>query len=392
MTVTRTRAMGSSAIVFALSLAVPSAAAAAATAHPAPLSPQEIHWRGRPTAVGALAAELGQPNANAVAGSLDRYDEWVEANDYHVALSEDGRVVLITKSKKASKRRMKLVEEALDAFDALLAPPDRSASEESFVVAEWGVGDHVPDAEPVVLIEVEGADRYRSLLTGIGAERPQLEGWARSQFSQPGFAEERVSTAAWQAAPDGFEVGDVWRSENELVNRLARLLVHRSFGPQPTWLRIGCAWRVEMAVQGSIYCFPYRQEFVGVGEHGGWEADLKRAFKKRKKRPLEVDEFASWRRNRWSDEHAQLAWGFVEYLARHEPTALPEVAEAFRERYKAGFRTTHDDGTWSTDPTFQVPMDAQLEVLRSSAGEDVMERATAFFRAGKRYRPRKRRG
>ncbi|MEM9379902.1 MAG: hypothetical protein AAGB93_08110 [Planctomycetota bacterium] len=387
MTVTRTRAMGPYAIVFALSLAAP----ASSSAYPAPSSPQEILWRGRPTAVDALAAELGDANARAVAASLDRYDEWVAANDYHVALSEDGRVVLITRSRKASKRRIKLVEEALDAFDQLLAPPDRSGSEEAFVVAEWGVGDHVPDAEPVVLIEVEGADPYRSLLTGIGAERPQLEGWARSQFSQPGFAEERVSTAAWQSAPDGFEVGDVWRSENELVNRLARLLVHRSFGPQPTWLRIGCAWRVEMAVQGSIYCFPYREEFVGVAEHGGWEAELKRAFKKRKKRPLELGEFASWRRNRWSDEHAQLSWGFVEYLARHEPTALPAIAEAFRARYKAGFRTTFDDGTWRTDPTFQVPPDDQLDVLRTSAGEDVMERASAFFRAGKRYRPKKRR-
>lgn len=356
----------------------------------APLAAQDslsVRWKGKTIAVEDIYGKL--PSAAAIEDQLARYEDWVVANEYHVSLSKEGRVILITEFSKLSKRRMKLVEKALEAFDDLMSPPSRSDSGETFVSASWGVGEHEPDSEPVVLIEVEKEDQYQELCAGLGALEPRLRGWATSMTREPGFAEEQVSAAAWQAAPDGFELGQVWRPENELVNRLSRLLLNRSFGPQPTWLRVASAWRIEMEVMDSIYCFPYRQGFIGVGDHGGWENELKRAFKKRKKTPLEHKEFASWQRNTWSPEHAQLSWGFVEFLARHKPEVLPAIAEEFRLLYKAGSMITEPDGSWRTNPSYQIPVDVQQAILTDNAGETLYAEASEFLRSWKRYKPKK---
>ncbi|MEM6672999.1 MAG: hypothetical protein AAF726_09145 [Planctomycetota bacterium] len=374
------------------SLALPlSTAALALTASAAPNELTNVRWSGESVALDDLRDAADEEALAAISEHLARYDEWMRGTEDVVSLSEDLRVILIAGDERTSKKRMKLVEKTLEAFDGLMAPPDRSGNDEDFVIAEWGVGDHVPDAQPVVLIEVEDQDRYLSLVEGIGSQAPHLATWARTAAGLPGFAEEQVHAAAWQSAPDGYELGDVWRPENELVNRLARLLLHRSYGPQPTWLRVAVAWRVEMEVMDSIYCFPYRAGFVGIAEHGGWESELKSAFKRRTDVPVGIDEFARWERNEWDEESAQIAWGIVEYLARHEAEALPAIAEEFRVRYKAGYRTTHADGTWTTNPGFQVPMDAQREVLVAATSEDVLEQATEFFRKGKRYKPKRRR-
>ena len=355
-----------------------------------PLAAQDgltVIWKGKTLALQDIEGQL--PGADAIEDQIERYSEWIEKNEYHVALSQDGRVILITESSKHSKRRLKLVESTLKSFDGLMSPPDRSESDETFVSASWGLGQHEPDSEPVVLIEVKNEEQYHELCARLGALEPNLRGWANSMLSEPGFAEEQVSAAAWQAAPEGYELGQVWRPENELVNRLSRLLLNRSFGPQPTWLRVASAWRVEMDVMGSIYCFPYRQGFVGIGDHGGWENELKRSFKERKKSPLEHKEFAGWKRNTWSPEHAQLSWGFVEFLARHKPEILPAVAEEFRLLYKAGSLLTEADGSWRTNPGFQVSVDAQYAVLVDNAGEGLFEEASEFLRSWKRYKPKK---
>ncbi len=140
---------------------------------------------------------------------------------------------------------------------------------------------------------------------------------------------------------------------------------------------------------GSIYCFPYRKEFVGIGEHEGWESEIKGEFKKRKKKPLEFSEFAEWKRGSWDQNEAALAWGFGQFLIQHRPGALAEFAEANRLAYKAGFTVDHGDGSWSTNPSFQVSPEAQLETLQHIAGEEVLSEASNFFRSWRRYKPAK---
>ncbi len=346
-----------------------------------------LDWNGELLSLQALATRI--PEASTLIAKVEPYSDWAQENQYHLALSQDARVILLSDSPKLSKKRMKLVESALDAFDQLMTPPDRSQSTEKFLSASWGVGQHRPDAEPIVLIEVQAQNEYEALCASIGKDNPNLSNWASHAADAPGFAEEQLSISAWQTAPDGFEIGKVWRPENELVNRLARMLLHRSFGPQPTWLRIAAAWRIEMQVMDSLYCFPYRQEFVGVGEHSGWANELKRRFKKRKKQPLQFTEFAAWKRNTWNPDEVQLSWGFVEFLARHHPGTLPAAAEQYRTLYKAKSTITSPDGSWRIDPTYQIPLEEQLQILQSSVGANLLEEASSFLRTWKRYKPKK---
>ena len=351
----------------------------------------EVSLRGKSFGADELTAELPAGQASGVMDQLDLYRDWIGANDYHASLSQDGRVLLVTSSKKIARRRMKLVEETLESFDGLLSPPDQTGSNGTFNRLGSSVGGPGSAQAPVVLVEVRKEQEYRSLLTGLGAAREDLASLVHQYSQRPGFSEEQCTAAIWQEAPADMEVGKVWRSENELVNRLVRLLVFRSYGPQPTWLSVAAAWSVELEVMRDIYCFPYRGEFVGVGEHGGWESELKREFKKRKKNPLSLDEFADWRRNTWDDHKAQLAFGMVEYLSRHEPAVLSEVAEAFRLRYQAGYRTTYPDGTWETNPAYEIPVDDQLDVLVAASDPELLLRASDFMRSWNRYRPRRKR-
>ena len=235
-------------------------------------------------------------------------------------MTEDGRVILATSSKKVARRRMKFVERTLEAFDELMSPPTGRAPTRS-------------SAAPPGASGTTSSTRCRSFSSRSArpaSTRTSCRAWARPARTsnlvhvhgmRPGFSEEQVTAAVLQEAPTATSY-TVWRSENELVNRLARLLVFRSYGPQPTWLSVGAAWNIELEVMRDIYCF-YRAGFVGIGDHGGWETELKREFKKRKKDPLALDEFAGWRRNTWDEHKAQLAFGMVEYLSRHEPEVLP---------------------------------------------------------------------
>ena len=162
MTMSCTKAVRLGGLALALTFA-PSATAS--TRHSGELS--EITWRGESVQIEDLSSKLEDKTFVAIETLLAGYEDWVQANDYHVALSGDARVILITKSAKASKRRLKLVEKTLVAFDGLMTPPDRGDMDEVFIAAEWGAGDHVPDAAPVVLIEVDKEPQYRALLAGI---------------------------------------------------------------------------------------------------------------------------------------------------------------------------------------------------------------------------------
>ncbi len=343
-----------------------------------------VTWKGDSVPLIGLA-ERG-PAVPGLVGQLERYRDWVLANDYQVSLSNDGRVILITESTKVSKRRMKLVEAAIASFDSLMAPPDRTGSTEKFQTPNWGAGQHKPDAEPIVLIEVRREGQFKTLCEGLVAKDPSLTQWVSAVAGASGFSKEGISTAAWQEAPSGVELGTVWRPQNEMVNRLARLLLYRSYGPQPTWMSVASAWHVELDVMKNLYCFPYRDSFVSIGDHSGWKKDLKRTFKGRKKKPLEFEEIGAWRRNTWTDEHASLSWGLVEFLAYNKPGTLPALAESFRLNLKAGSVTTQSDGSWTMNPSYQVPLTYQLGVLRKQAGDQVMEELSDFLGSGMRVK------
>jgi len=344
-----------------LLLASMAALPVAAAPPPVPLPPAaarakvEIYWKGRTRRLEDLEASLSPAVVEALRQHVARYAEWIDEFSYEVGVSEDGRVLLVTESVPTLRDRMRLVEKSLVVFDELLAPPDA----------------------------------YKALAARLGELEPVLSDWAASQALKPGFFEGRVPAAGWQRIPRDFDLNDVWRTKNELVNRLARMALQRSYGPQPTWFSVGVAWAVEMEVMGTIYAFPYRSDFVGVVEHEGWKAELRSSFKKRKKDPLRLAEFVHWPLNTWDAERAGISWGVVQFFTLHRTDALPQIAEDFRGIYKAGFRQTNADGTWSTNPGFEISEEDQLRVMEAHAGDGLIEVLTEFLRTWKK--PRKRR-
>ncbi len=344
-----------------------------------------VHWKGAAYPPDALPEEMPEVVAAAVAS----WAEWGARKGYRLDVDDEGRVILMTMGKSAPEKDLELVAQTTELFDRLLPAPERTAEDLAVREVEWGAAQLVPDRDPVVLVRVKDPSHYDSLLDQMASTQPDLSGWARSARGQTGFVSQATQAGAWLEAPPGLELGQVWRSENELVNRLTQLLFYRRFGTQPHWFKIALAWNLEQGVLRSIYSFPGRDEFVGIGEHSGWEPELKRRFKKRKHEPLAVDEVATWKQGEWDMQSAQIAWGLMAFLAEHRPDALSAIAEDLRKYHKAHSIITHPDGKWEIVPGYEVPAEVQAEIIRRHAGEDCLAEASEFFRKGKRYKPSK---
>lgn len=345
-----------------------------------------VTWKGEQVTISDLPESMREN----VCRALAHWASWAGGAGYRIALQDEGRVILVTDDDaRAAARRMQLVAKTVAAFDVLLPAIDHEGSQEDFLAAEWGVGEIVPDRDPVVLFELADVESFGSLLDHMGKEVPRLASWAAGRKQGTGFMYNEVLSGAYLEAPPGFEIGKVWRAENELVNRLSRLMLQSRFGNQPHWFKLGVAWNVEQEVLGALYSFPGRADFVGVGDHGGWELELKQEFKKRRKQPLTFDEFGRWQNGTWEPEAAHISWGIVHFLSQHRVGALSPLAEALRLAQKEGARTIHADGTWNLQGDYQVPSDRQQAFLVEYAGEDVLTDTTDYFRAGERYKPSK---
>lgn len=374
-----------------LSALAPSAAPALAAALPgaAELRSEDenavVHWKGASYTPDALPEEMPE----VVAETVVSWAAWGAPKGYRLDIDDDGRVILMTMGDSTPEKDLELVAKTTEMFDELLPAPERSAEDLAVREVEWGAAQLVPDRNPVVLVRVKEPGHYDSLLDQMASTQSYLSAWVSSARGQTGFVSQATQAGAWLEAPPGLEIGQVWRSENELVHRLTQLLLYRRFGMQPNWFKVSLAWNLEQGVLRSIYSFPGRNEFVGIGEHSGWEPELKRQFKKRKKEPLTFDEFAGWKQGRWDMESAQISWGLMSFLAKHRPEALSAIAEDIRKFHKEHSIITHPDGTWEIVPGYEVPEDVQEAIVRRHAGEDYLEEASDFFRTWKRYRPGK---
>jgi len=353
-----------------------------------PIGEAHVSWKGEQVTI----ADLPESISENVCRALAHWAPWAGGSGYSIAVEDEGRVILVTDGDaKAAERRMQLVTKTVAAFDVLLPAVDHEGSDEDFLAAEWGVGEIVPDGDPVVLFELADVESFGSLLDHMGKEVPRLASWAAARKQGTGFMYDAVLSGAYLEAPPGFEIGKVWRAENELVNRLSRLMLQGRFGNQPHWFKLGVAWNVEHEVMGDLYAFPGRKDFVGVKDHGSWEPELKEEFKKRRKDPLSFNEFGLWQDGTWEPDAAHISWGIVRFLSQHKTGALSSLAEALRIEQKEGARTIHADGSWNLQADYMVPSDRQEAFLLHHCGEDVLAEATKYFSAGKRYKPSKKR-
>src|SRR5262249_51101139 len=144
-----------------------------------------------------------------------------------------------------------------------------------------------------------------------------------------------------------------WDPDHELVNRLARLALLARYGDLPNWFVQGYAWHMEITLQGGVYCFPWRDGFVGVGEHGGWPQSVKERFLKARIKPAD---FMNWRRGAYKDPEARASYGMCEYLVTKEAAKLPGLLDSLRVFGEEHGRVMDDPNTWHRDVDYEIPL------------------------------------
>ena len=158
-----------------------------------------------------------------------------------------------------------------------------------------------------------------------------------------------------------------------------RLFVLSRFGQMPNWVMHAVAWEAETAFDGSIWVYPYRSEFVYTVEHAAWPLDLAHEFQDRAKKPLQIEELTRWTRGTWDGTSARHAFGFVHCLAATKKPALSGILADLRAHRDENNRKMADDGTWTRNTDWESPPAAQLAILRSRAGENVLADVSAWL-------------
>jgi hypothetical protein len=336
-------------------------------------------WRGHVVSIAEAAGELSAR----LIEELEAWGAWCAERGYQAVLDDDGRALVVAAAKRRDLEDLaERARQAASLVDALVPLPERDP-DETFLVPDWGLGQHVPEQDTATVVLVEAEPDFESLMGLLQSIKPALAGHLPRKAAVPAFHSGEAATGALLSAPRDVEIGTVWRAHNEVVNRLARLLLHRRFGELPYWLEMGLAWHVEQSVMGDIYSFPGRNEFIAVGEHDGWKNDLKREFRKRRKQPLELDEVAGWTSRRWDGRAAAIAWGFAKFLAHQPPQTASAILEDLRLDVKEHGVEVHPDSSWQVVVGYHTPVARQHEILARHLGDDYLERVSEFFRKWK---------
>ena len=386
-------------------------------AAPVPAGDVVVRWNGKNYTSEALPE--GFPAA--ARASVELWAPWCERCGYRMDLEDGARVLLIVEDRKAPSKEMRLVERVVELFEREFAVPERESGEDpdgppkgateagggrqdsgplpedpegsdhpwevrgsrglkpDVKKTSWGA-ENVPfDHDPAVFVLAKGQEDYRSLLDHLAREFEYLEVWKSSAAGLQGFVNAWPLTASFMRIPDGVEE---WSPNNELVNRLARLLFLRRYGRQPYWVELGVGWHFEVELLGGVYVFPYRDEFVYAVEHAAWPGDLQRRFSERKDEPLRGEEFFEYERGEYLPFESRLSFGFVHFLARSGHENLPAFFE--------GLRRIHDEESvirtgaysWKRDLSYRIPAEEQEALAKELLGQAVFEKASRALRRG----------
>ena len=376
--------------------------------------PGSLSYRGKVYDAASLPAELGP----LVRKAVETWVPWAAKHGYRLDLDPTRRVLLLS-NRDDVDAPMGLVIKTLALFDSLFpaaitpspsAPPAAPVAKASKPKPDESPGDVIPedpespppgapktlapsrdeavtvasavsfrpDSQTAVMLIAKNSADYEAALAHLAAAHAYLAEWKTEATKQIGFALGDPLCGAYNENSPGQEE---WNPDNELVHRTMALLVLRRFEHQPYWLHTGLCWHAEMSVCKSIYCMPYRDGFVAIGEHGGWIAALNSLFSGREKQPLRVDEIAIVR-GTWDDKRSKAALGMVDFLARLNPRALSGFMEELRQTRELNSRVTNVDGTWTRNTKYEVANDTQKQLLEKYFGAKVMSEVIAYWTTG----------
>jgi hypothetical protein len=373
------------------------AALAAAAQRPAHI----LHWQGR-TRDAHDTADLPVPARAAVAAWRDFAIE----HDYQMLLDDDGRLLYVTsETKNLGERRAELAQRTAEVFDRALPPPppvsESSGGDEvrlpleasapadeipedpegpppgwrpppAVLVVEdyvWGAVELERDTDTMVLIALKNEADFHAALAVLAELQPYLAAWIEEAKKDLGFVLQMPLVAGFVLNAAELEE---WNPENELVNRVARLFLLRRFAQQPHWLTLGWAWYVELEVQGAVYCFPHRREFVWATEHTDWDKAVRQQLA-RARGKLKFERFASWKRGTYEADAAQLSWALVDWIVRTHPGTLPLILDDLYRFYDEHSRRETSPTSWERVRGYEIPVDEQRAIFERRLGADFLE-------------------
>jgi hypothetical protein len=323
-----------------------------------------VRWQGKTGTSAALPAGFPEP-AQAV---LKVWEPFLKRADYRADADASGRLLLLTPEKGShADEQLHQTAKVSAWFDGHFPAPSAAAGAEK------------PPPTCAALFVLRNPEEYGRLLEQLAQVAPGLAGWTSDAKKDTGFVLLEPLCAAFLESAPGLKE---WSPAHELADRWAQLLLVQRFGEQPYWIQQGVAWAAEWGYDSTIYSYPYRHEFVAATEHGAWPGELKAALAAREQKPLELSEFALMRRGHFDPERARLAFGCASFLALQPG---PKVAQALADlqAYRdENNRKDQGDGTWTRDPSYEIPADKQLELLEKQLGPKLMERVSAFLAKG----------
>ncbi|MEZ5990240.1 MAG: hypothetical protein R3F30_14195 [Planctomycetota bacterium] len=337
-------------------------------------APAELTWKGKDLPRAEVAADDA-----GLAGVLEAWAPFADANGYRLVLDDDRRVLLVL---SGSHERLKSGKEnnAVKNYVELAGKTD--------AVCDGYLGAAEAGQAPLVLVCTRTVD-YGKLLAHLRKLHPDLAGWLDGAGrSVAGFVLSEPLVAAWIEDPEGVTE---WHPYNELVHRLAQLRVRRQATFLPDWLLLGLAWHTEEAVRRSVYCFPHRRGFVSAASHTDWGLWLANSFKARSRKKagkpadLELSEFAGWRPggdDGFDSGKAYLSFGVARYLASKHAEALRSLMHELCAATEKGRKVWLSDTEWKTDPEYAVPVEDQAKLLAAVDG-DLMAEVSDWFRKKK---------
>ena len=395
-------------------LATLALSACALAGAPAASGGAKVTWKQASFPAAQPPAEL----PDAARSALEAWRGWAGERGYELHLDPEGRVLLATlEGHPRWRHQLQLVARTVELFEAALPlppeaaaapgqpaeptrPSDGGAAPEDLPLPEdpesgpapweldgapaprtssvqaptapttWGAETLVPDTQTIVFLVLRTPADYASAVALLAREHPYLADWAESAGEATGFALQLPLAGSYVELAAGQEE---WSPDNEVVHRIAQLLLLRRYGQQPHWLVRGWAWHAELELLGGIYCFPDRDEFVWATEHTGW-ADMVRArFEDRAGEPVAIEDFAAWPRGVWDAERARASWAAVRFLLRERPGDLPRILVRFRDVRDRENRVDAGGGTWQRRLDYEIALDAQAAILREVAGPSLFE-------------------
>jgi len=352
----------------------------------------DLMWKGQKVDPAALPEGLPPEVARAAQPWL----EWSRKRGYHLWVSDGGDCILLAEKRWSGvEESMGLIADTIAAVDRFLPPrpadvvaeapkeaPSTGTPLEDFDLPPAGVQGpsevpRTPHQVPL-LFAARNPAHYKEGLGLLVGGNAWLAAWADEIGGESyGLALPEPLVGAWLIeAPENEE----WDPRNELVHRLAQLLVMDRGGRVPYWMLVGTAWNVELEVRGGIYCFPYRYGFVGIGEHGGWAPALRSRFTGRDAPEVDAAVLCALQRGTYVDRDAAAAWGGMRFLIEEHAADLPALMADLDRAWRQGALEVAEDGSWRSLPLWQWPLETQADLLRRHLGRDLWERLRAAFR------------